>query len=69
MINFQRPAFTDLNNFCNKHLGPVVRRPISAQPGVKFDPVFFFLCSKAFSRLIFSVIFRASNHQPVDKKN
>ena len=30
---------------------------------------FFFLCSKAFSRIIFSAIFRASNHQLVDKKN
>ena len=26
------------------------------------NPGFFFLCSKAFSRIIFSVIFRASNH-------
>ena len=33
------------------------------------NPGFFFLCSKAFSRIIFSVIFRASNHQLVDKKN
>ena len=30
---------------------------------------FFFLCSKAFCRLIFSVIFRAFNDQLVDKKN
>ena len=30
---------------------------------------FFFLCSKAFCRIIFSVIVRASNHQLVDKKN
>ena len=29
---------------------------------------FFFLCAKAFSRIIFSVIFRASNHQLVDKR-
>ena len=29
---------------------------------------FFFLCSKAFSRIIFCAIFRASNHQLVDKK-
>ena len=33
------------------------------------NPGFSFLCSKAFSRIIFSVIFRASNHQLVDKKN
>ena len=33
------------------------------------NPGFFFLCSKAFSGIILSVIFRASNHQLVDKKN
>ena len=27
------------------------------------NPGFFFLCSKAFSRIIFCAIFRASNHQ------
>ena len=32
-------------------------------------PGLFFLCSKAFSTIIFSVIFRAYNHQLVDKKN
>ena len=59
-------------NKCNRYearQGPVVRRPISAKPVVKINPGFFFLCSKAFSRIIFSVIFRASNHQLVDKKN
>ena len=30
---------------------------------------FFFLCSKAFSRIIFSVILKASNRQLLDKKN
>ena len=30
---------------------------------------FFSLCSKALSRIISSVIFRASNHQLEDKKN
>ena len=33
------------------------------------NPGFFFWRSKAFCRVIFSVIFRASNHQLVDKKN
>ena len=33
------------------------------------NPGFFFLCSKAFSRVIFCAIFRASNHQLADKKN
>ena len=36
---------------------------------VKFNPGFLFLCSKAFPLIISSVIFRASNHQLVDKKN
>ena len=33
------------------------------------NPGFFFCCSKAFSQIIFSVIFRASNRQLVHKKN
>ena len=33
------------------------------------DLGFFFLCSKAFSCIIFCAIFRASNHQLVDNKN
>ena len=57
------------SNRQEENQGPVVRRPISAQPGVKFNPGFFFLCSEAFSRIIFSVIFKASNHQLVDQKN
>ena len=48
----------DNNNTCKIiakciNLGPVVRS---------------FLCSKAFSRIIFFVIFRASHHQLVDNK-
>ena len=42
---------------------------LAVRTQVKFNPGFFFLCSKAFSQIIFSVIFRASNHQLVDKKN
>ena len=60
-------CFYYIIRFC--HQGPVVRRPISAQPRVKFNRGFFFCCSKAFSRTIFSVILRASNHQLFDKKN
>ena len=33
------------------------------------NPGFFFLCSKAFSRIIFCPIFKASDYQLVDKKN
>ena len=32
------------------------------------NPGFFFLCSKAFSGIILSVIFRVSNHQLADKR-
>ena len=42
---------------------------LALNPGLNLTPVSFFLCSKVFSRIIFSVIFRASNHQLVDKKN
>ena len=45
-----------------EHQGPVVRKP-----GLSLNPGFFFSCSKAFSRIIFSAIFRASNHQLVDR--
>ena len=37
--------------------------------GLALNMGFFFLCSKAFLRIIFCAIFRASNHQLVDKKN
>ena len=41
------------------HQDPVVRRPISAWPRVRFNPGFFFFCSKTFSWIIFSVIFKS----------
>ena len=49
--------------------GSVVWRPISANTGLNFKPGFFFFYSKAFHRTIVSSLFRASNHQNVDKKN
>ena len=48
---------------------PVVRRPIRANQGLNFNPGLFFFCSKEFSRIIFAIFFRPSNHQTVDKKN
>ena len=36
--------------------------------GLALHPGFFSLCSKAFSRIIFSVTFKASNHQLVGKR-
>ena len=52
-----------------QHEGQVVQRPISANPGLDFNPGFFFFCSKAFTRIIFSLLYRVSNHQIVGKKN
>ena len=51
------------------HPGAVVRRPISANPGLNFNPGLSFFSSKAFSRTTFSILFRVANHQIVDKKN
>ena len=52
-----------------KNLGPVVRRPISAYPGLNFNPGLFFVSSKAFSWTIFSIIFRVANHQMIKRTN
>ena len=51
------------------HLDQVVRRPVSANPGLNFNPGLFFFSSKAFSRKIFPILFRLFNHKIVDKKN
>ena len=49
--------------------GPVARRrAISANPRLNFNPGFYFFCSKAFSRMIFSILFRVSNSHIVNKK-
>ena len=47
----------------NQQLGPVVRTPVSANPG------FFFFLSRALYRIIFSILFRVSNHEIVGKDN
>ena len=51
-----------------KPQGRVVRRPVSANPGLNFNPGFFFFSSKVFSRKIFSFLFRVFNHQIVEKR-
>ena len=43
--------------------------PISTNPGLHFDLGFFIFCSKAYSWIIFSILFRASSHQIGDKTN
>ena len=52
-------------NICLPHsstLGPVVRRLISTNLGLNLNLGFLFFCSRAFSPVIFSVLYRASNH-------
>ena len=49
--------------------GPVVRTPVSANPGLNFNPGFLFLLSRALSRIVFSVLFIVSSHQIVGKEN
>ena len=49
--------------------GPVVRTPVGANPGLNFNPGFFLFLSKAHYGIIFSILFRVSNHQIVGKEN
>ena len=56
-----------MRGYCDE--GPVVRRPISANPGLNVYPGLFFFSSKAFSRTIFSILFSVANSQIADKKN
>ena len=50
-------------------LGPVVGSPISAKPALNFNPSFFIPLFKSLFQVIFSFLFRASNHQIIDKTN
>ena len=38
------------------HVGPVVGRPISANPGLNFNLGFIFFCSKAYSQIAKNLI-------------
>ena len=49
--------------------GPVIRTPVSANPGLNFNPRFFFYVSKALSGITFFILFRVSNHEIVRKEN
>ena len=51
------------------YLGTVVRRLISTNPGLNFNPGVFFSLSIALSQIISSVPFGALYHQIVDEKN
>ena len=50
-------------------LGPVVQRPISANPGLNFNLGFFLSLFKSLFGTIFLLLFRAANYQLVDKNN
>ena len=54
---------------CDNTPGPVVRTLVSANPGLNFNPGFFFFLSNALSRIIFYIFFSISNHQIVGKEN
>ena len=42
------------------------RLALTLKRGLNFNTGFFFFCSKAFSRIIFCILFRVSSHQIVD---
>ena len=48
---------------------PVVQRPISNNPGLRFNLGFFVSFFKSLFQTIFSILFWASKHQIVEKKN
>ena len=48
---------------------PVVQRPISNNPGLRFNLGFFVSFFKSLFQIIFSILFWASKHQIVEKKN
>ena len=50
-------------------LGPVFRKPISANPGLNFNLGFYTSLFDSLFGIIFSTLYGASNHQTVDKKN
>ena len=63
----EKPVLKTSKDF--RGLGAVVRTPVSANPGLNFNPDFFFFLSSAHYRIIFSILFRVSNHQIVGKEN
>ena len=48
--------------------GPNCFKAISANPGLNFNLGFLLFCSKEFSRIIFSILYSASNHCIAGKK-
>ena len=58
-----------LQNIHTDFQGPVVRRPISANPGLNFNLHFFIPLLKSLFGKIFSVLFKASSSHTLNKKN
>ena len=51
-----------------KHIGPVVQRLISANPGLNFNPGFYISLFKSRFGIILPIVFSAFNYQIVVKK-
>ena len=70
LMSFQsRRAKVDIANIYKGFLKTIISWAQLFEGRLALNPGFFFLCSKAFSRIIFCAIFRAFDHQLVDKKN
>ena len=50
----------------NRNQGPVVQRPISANPGLNFNLGFLIPLLKSLFGIIFSVLFEVSNSHTLD---
>ena len=59
----------DAKCFPKQCIGRVIQKLEQNLNPRALNPGLFFLCSKAFSRIIFSVIFRVSDHQLLDENN
>ena len=59
--NDEKPVLRDM--------GPVIRKPISTNSGLRVNLGFCISFFKSLFQIISSILFRASKHQVVDKKN
>ena len=68
--SFKGKAYRALYSFDQfRGLGPVVRRLISANPGLRFNLGFFISFFKSLFQIIFFIIFGAFKHHIVGKRN
>ena len=76
-LNNKNKAYLNFDKTGNKHMQLVLQNcwaqmfegRLVLNPGLNLTRVSLFCVQKPFFRIIFSVIFRAFNHQLVDKKN